>query len=274
MLKTEPASVMDKVQKFLSLTNIINYHKILAWVIILEGLGVFVTVNVGFYSEMTQFSADHGPFSLRTGLIRRKASGVSCWREERPSVWERVKDADTLTWTRRFVPILSVCAFFCGCFLNLMVCFSLRRSSGSTTGITTLSCPNCSTGWASLCPAGSAKNWSTAGSGTAAGAHSFAQWTTDQLCRETGLAWPKRLKIPNICEGRCNMKGRFRQDCWQLQTKPQSSQMNRLKKGWWVSKKMVASSSWWFCPHLLGLLQGNPGQQAGGKDIGDNCSVW
>lgn len=30
MLKTEPASVMDKVQKFLSLTNIINYHKILA----------------------------------------------------------------------------------------------------------------------------------------------------------------------------------------------------------------------------------------------------
>lgn len=32
MLKTEPASVMDKVQKYLSLTNIINYHKILAWV--------------------------------------------------------------------------------------------------------------------------------------------------------------------------------------------------------------------------------------------------
>lgn len=32
MLKTEPASIMDKVQKFLSLTNIINYHKILAWV--------------------------------------------------------------------------------------------------------------------------------------------------------------------------------------------------------------------------------------------------
>ena len=32
MLKTEPASIMDKIQKFLSLTNIINYHKILAWV--------------------------------------------------------------------------------------------------------------------------------------------------------------------------------------------------------------------------------------------------
>lgn len=32
MLKTEPASVMDKIQKFLSLANIINYHKILAWV--------------------------------------------------------------------------------------------------------------------------------------------------------------------------------------------------------------------------------------------------
>lgn len=30
MLKTEPASVMDKVQKYLSLTNNINYHKILA----------------------------------------------------------------------------------------------------------------------------------------------------------------------------------------------------------------------------------------------------
>lgn len=30
MLKTEPASVMDKIQKFLGLANIINYHKILA----------------------------------------------------------------------------------------------------------------------------------------------------------------------------------------------------------------------------------------------------
>lgn len=30
MLKTEPASVMDKIQKFLGLTNVINYHKILA----------------------------------------------------------------------------------------------------------------------------------------------------------------------------------------------------------------------------------------------------
>lgn len=30
MLKTEPASIMDKVQKYLSLTNNINYHKILA----------------------------------------------------------------------------------------------------------------------------------------------------------------------------------------------------------------------------------------------------
>lgn len=39
MLKTEPASVMDKVQKFLSLTNIINYHKILAWVSSWKGWG-------------------------------------------------------------------------------------------------------------------------------------------------------------------------------------------------------------------------------------------
>lgn len=66
--------------------------------IILEGLGFFfVTVNIGFYLEMTHFSANYGPLSLWTGLILRKAFGVSCWREERPSVWERVKDADTLT---------------------------------------------------------------------------------------------------------------------------------------------------------------------------------
>ncbi|XP_036431550.1 bifunctional heparan sulfate N-deacetylase/N-sulfotransferase 1 [Colossoma macropomum] len=44
MLKTEPASVMDKVQKFLGLVNAINYHKILAfdpkkgfWCQLLEG---------------------------------------------------------------------------------------------------------------------------------------------------------------------------------------------------------------------------------------------
>ncbi|XP_061758101.1 bifunctional heparan sulfate N-deacetylase/N-sulfotransferase 1b [Nerophis ophidion] len=44
MLKTEPASVMDKIQKFLSLANAINYHKILAfdpkkgfWCQLLEG---------------------------------------------------------------------------------------------------------------------------------------------------------------------------------------------------------------------------------------------
>ena len=30
MLKTEPASIMDKIQKFLGLANTINYHKILA----------------------------------------------------------------------------------------------------------------------------------------------------------------------------------------------------------------------------------------------------
>ena len=30
MLKSEPASIMDKIQKFLSLTNVVNYHKILA----------------------------------------------------------------------------------------------------------------------------------------------------------------------------------------------------------------------------------------------------
>lgn len=160
--------------------------------IILEGLGLFVTINVGFYLEMTQISADHGPFSLWTGLILRKASGVSCWREERPSVWERVKDADTLTWTLRYVPFsLSVCLLLCVFFFfTLVVCFSLRRSSGSTTGITTLSCPKCSTGWASLCPVGSAKNWSTAGSGTAAGAHSSAHRTTAQLFSFAGRLWP------------------------------------------------------------------------------------
>lgn len=32
MLRTEPAAVMDKIQKFLGLTNTLNYHKILAWV--------------------------------------------------------------------------------------------------------------------------------------------------------------------------------------------------------------------------------------------------
>uniref|UniRef100_A0AAR2IZ45 Bifunctional heparan sulfate N-deacetylase/N-sulfotransferase 1 n=1 Tax=Pygocentrus nattereri TaxID=42514 RepID=A0AAR2IZ45_PYGNA len=31
MLRTEPASVMDKIQKFLGLTNVLNYHKILAF---------------------------------------------------------------------------------------------------------------------------------------------------------------------------------------------------------------------------------------------------
>lgn len=30
MLKTEPASIMDKIQKYLALVNVINYHKILA----------------------------------------------------------------------------------------------------------------------------------------------------------------------------------------------------------------------------------------------------
>lgn len=30
MLKTEPALVMDKAQKFLGLINTVNYHKILA----------------------------------------------------------------------------------------------------------------------------------------------------------------------------------------------------------------------------------------------------
>ncbi|KAJ4946424.1 hypothetical protein JOQ06_024091 [Pogonophryne albipinna] len=44
MLKTEPASIMDKIQKYLSLVNVINYHKILAfdpkkgfWCQLLEG---------------------------------------------------------------------------------------------------------------------------------------------------------------------------------------------------------------------------------------------
>ncbi|KAL4631345.1 bifunctional heparan sulfate N-deacetylase/N-sulfotransferase 1 [Arapaima gigas] len=44
MLRTEPASVMDKIQKFLSLANTVNYHKILAfdpkkgfWCQLLEG---------------------------------------------------------------------------------------------------------------------------------------------------------------------------------------------------------------------------------------------
>lgn len=29
-LKTEPASVMDRIQKFLGLVNTVNYHRILA----------------------------------------------------------------------------------------------------------------------------------------------------------------------------------------------------------------------------------------------------
>ncbi|MEQ2249535.1 Bifunctional heparan sulfate N-deacetylase/N-sulfotransferase 1, partial [Ilyodon furcidens] len=44
ILKSEPASVMDKIQKFLGLSNVINYHKILAfdpkkgfWCQLLEG---------------------------------------------------------------------------------------------------------------------------------------------------------------------------------------------------------------------------------------------
>ncbi|MBN3325974.1 NDST1 sulfotransferase, partial [Atractosteus spatula] len=44
MLRTEPALVMEKIQKFLGLVNIINYHKILAfdpkkgfWCQLLEG---------------------------------------------------------------------------------------------------------------------------------------------------------------------------------------------------------------------------------------------
>ncbi|XP_056456321.1 bifunctional heparan sulfate N-deacetylase/N-sulfotransferase 1b [Gadus chalcogrammus] len=44
MLKSEPASIMDKIQKFLSLSNVVNYHKILAfdpkkgfWCQLLEG---------------------------------------------------------------------------------------------------------------------------------------------------------------------------------------------------------------------------------------------
>ncbi|KAJ3587960.1 hypothetical protein NHX12_011555 [Muraenolepis orangiensis] len=44
MLKTEPAAIMDKIQKFLSLSNVLNYHKILAfdpkkgfWCQLLEG---------------------------------------------------------------------------------------------------------------------------------------------------------------------------------------------------------------------------------------------
>lgn len=39
---------------------------------------------------------------LCTGSTLRKASGVSCWREERQSVWERVKGAGTPTWTLRY----------------------------------------------------------------------------------------------------------------------------------------------------------------------------
>lgn len=42
--------------------------------------------------------------------------------------------------------------------LTSLVCFSPRRSSGSTIGITTLSSPSCCTGWVSHCPAGSEKN--------------------------------------------------------------------------------------------------------------------
>lgn len=59
-----------------------------------------------------------------------------------------------------------------------ILCFSRRCSSGSTIGITTLSCPSCSTEWVSLCPAGSEKSWSTPGSSTSGGDHSFACCST------------------------------------------------------------------------------------------------
>lgn len=48
-------------------------------------------------------------YLLWTGSILRKASGVSCWREGRPSVWERVKGAGTLTWTLRYDQMKDIC---------------------------------------------------------------------------------------------------------------------------------------------------------------------
>ena len=76
----------------------------------------------------------------------------------------------------------------------LFVCFSPRASSGSTIGITTLSCPSCSTGWVSRCPAGSEKSWSTPGSRTTEGAHSSAHWTTTRPLLRGGDTGPSDRK--------------------------------------------------------------------------------
>lgn len=142
---------------------------------------------------------------LCADLTPRKASGVSCWREGRPSVWERVKDAGTLTWTLRYEQdfclkkyIFHIQIIFFRCDQRTsFVSLSRRGSSGSTIGITTSSCPSCSTGWVSRCPAGSEKSWSTPGSSTAGGDHSSTHWTTAPRCWGTLAEWPEMLKIPN-----------------------------------------------------------------------------
>lgn len=146
---------------------------------------------------------------------------------------------------------LFVCLF--GFVFIVFVCFSLRRSSGNTTGNTTLSCPSCSTRWVSLCPAGSAKNWSTAGSGTAAGAHSSAHTTetTAQLGRETLASpgpncWRSQIVVKEVAIWKDNL-GKTADDS---RLKRRLSRWKEGKKEGGVSKKMVASSSWWFCPHL------------------------
>lgn len=74
----------------------------------------------------------------------------------------------------RFSPTSSAQLFFLFFFFFFHLRFSPRRSSGNTTGITTLSCPSCSTGWVSRCPAGSERSWSTPGSSASAEVHSCA----------------------------------------------------------------------------------------------------
>lgn len=136
-------------------------------------------------------------------------------------------------------------------FFFFMSVFSLRRSSGSTTGITTLSCPSCSTGWVSRCPAGSEKSWSTPGSSMSGGSsqpHALNHSST--LQGEHWPSGPKCLKIPNILERDSSMRrvmGRIRN--LNLNHNLLMRTGNEWIRGGEGSR--VAFSNWW----VLRLLQ-------------------
>lgn len=86
--------------------------------------------------------------------------------------------------------------------------------------------------------------------------------TTAQLCRETpDLAWPRLLKIPHLFvkEVVAIRKEDLVKaaDNSRRKTTVLPDEQDKERDGG-VSKKMVASRSWWFwfCPHLLGLPAG------------------